>query len=54
MLNLNLHTPDKAVWLAAKPGQSFVSTLYQYTDLQHGEVKSSCSLVWVKYLPPKV
>ncbi|XP_028098890.1 uncharacterized protein LOC114298506 [Camellia sinensis] len=43
-----------AVWLAAKSGQSFVSTLYQYTDLQHGEVMSSCRLVWVKYLPPKV
>ncbi|XP_028107063.1 uncharacterized protein LOC114306090 [Camellia sinensis] len=35
LLNLNLHALDKAVWLATKPGQSFVSTLYKQTDLQH-------------------
>lgn len=45
LLNLNLHASDKAVWLATKPGQSFVSTLYKQTDLQHGELKSTTRLV---------
>lgn len=54
LLNLNLHASDKAVWLGTKPGQSFVSTLYKQTDLQHGESKSTTRLVWIKYFPPKV
>ncbi|XP_028055311.1 uncharacterized protein LOC114259498 [Camellia sinensis] len=51
---LNLLVKDSVLWLASKSGQSFVSTLYKHTDVEHGEVNNSSRLVWIKYLPPKV
>lgn len=47
--SLQLETQDSAVWGAAKPGQSFVSNLYNY-----GGFESFSRLVWIKLLPPKV
>lgn len=51
---LNLLAQDSASWLAAKPGQTLVSVLYNHSNLAYGGNVSSYSLVWLKYLPPKV
>lgn len=49
-----LESQDSAIWRAAKPGQSFVSNLYNQTSSDSGDTESFSHLVWVKYLPPKV
>ncbi|CAL5432957.1 unnamed protein product [Camellia sinensis] len=45
---------DSAIWRASKPGQSFVSNLYNHTCSVYGGTDWFYHLVWIKYLPPKV
>ncbi|XP_028095431.1 uncharacterized protein LOC114295410 [Camellia sinensis] len=40
-LSLNLDVQDNAVWLASKPGQSLVSTLYNHTNLGFGNTAAT-------------
>ncbi|XP_028070421.1 uncharacterized protein LOC114272902 [Camellia sinensis] len=52
--SFQLESKDSAVWRATKPGQSFMSNLYNHTSSAYGGTVSLSHLVWIKFLPPKV
>ncbi|XP_028087472.1 uncharacterized protein LOC114288189 [Camellia sinensis] len=51
---LNLGMDDRAMWAALHPSKSFVSTLYNHSNLALGNTVPSSDLIWLNYLPPKI